>query len=100
MKSGGNDLIHSYGRRPPRECAMYSAALEQAEPWIENFQVRLDTMIQEISAKFPLGCEVYIADIFNPTNGVGDAPSIFLPDWPDGLAIHARYNEALSQSNC
>jgi hypothetical protein len=25
---------------------------------------------------------------------VGDAPSVFLPDWPDGLAIHAEYNAA------
>lgn len=95
MTSGGNDLIHSYGRSPPRECAMYSATLEQAEPWIENFRDRMDTMIREISAKFPVGCEIYIGDIYDPTDGVGDAPSVFLPDWPDGLAIHARYNDVI-----
>ncbi|MEM6469279.1 MAG: SGNH/GDSL hydrolase family protein [Planctomycetota bacterium] len=95
MTSGGNDLIHSYGRSPPRECAMYSATLEQAEPWIDSFQVRLRKMFDAITLKFPLGCEIYIADIYDPTDGVGDAPSIFLPDWPDGLAIHARYNEVI-----
>ena len=35
MTTGGNDLIHSYGRSPPREGAMYGATLEQAEPCIE-----------------------------------------------------------------
>jgi len=95
MTSGGNDLIHNYGRSPPRECAMYGAALQQAEPWIENFRSRLGQMFDQIQRRFPAGCEIYIADIYDPTDGVGDAPSIFLPDWPDGLAIHARYNQAI-----
>jgi len=38
MTSGGNDLIHSYGRSPARECAMYGATLEQAKPWIAAFK--------------------------------------------------------------
>ena len=95
MTSGGNDLIHSYGKSPPRECAMYSATLEQAQPWIENYRVRLDTMIRKIVDKFPSGCEIYIGDIYDPTDGVGDAPSVFLPNWPDGLAIHAQYNKMI-----
>ena len=95
MTSGGNDLIHSYGRSPPRECAMYGATLEQAEPWVNGFRDRLAEMFDAITERFPLGCEIYIADIYDPTDGVGDAPSIFLPHWPHGLAIHARYNEVI-----
>ena len=95
MTSGGNDLIHSYGRSAPRECAMYSASLEQAEPWIQNFETRLNTMFDEIESRFPLGCEIFIGDIYDPTDGVGDAPSVFLPPWPDGLAIHGRYNDVI-----
>ena len=95
MTSGGNDLIHMYGKSPPRECAMYGATLKQAEPWIANYQQRLNAMFDEIAMKFPGGCEIYIGDIYDPTDGVGDAPSIFLPDWPDGLAIHARYNQCI-----
>ena len=30
MTTGGNDLIHSYGRSPPREGAMYGATLERS----------------------------------------------------------------------
>lgn len=95
MTSGGNDLIHMYGRSPPRECAMYGASLQQAGPWIENFRDRLRSMFARLKSKFPGGCEIYIGDIYDPTDGVGDAPSIFLPPWPDGLAIHARYNEVI-----
>lgn len=97
MTSGGNDLIHSYGRAAPRECAMYGATLAEAEPWIERFRVRLNEMLGKIEAAFPGGCEIYLADIYDPTDGVGDAPSVYLPTWKDGLAIHARYNEAIRQ---
>lgn len=95
MTSGGNDLIHMYGRSPPRECAIYGATEEQAEPWIENFETRLTEMIDGIKAKFPGGCEIYIGDIYDPTDGTGNAASIFLPRWPDGIAIHAKYNQTI-----
>lgn len=95
MTSGGNDLIHSYGRRPPKECAMYGATLAEAEPWIAAFRDRLNGMLDQITASFPGGCEIYLADIYDPTDGVGDAPSVYLPHWPDALAIHERYNEVI-----
>ncbi|KAA5541425.1 SGNH/GDSL hydrolase family protein [Roseiconus nitratireducens] len=98
MTSGGNDLIHMYGRSDPRECAMYGATHEQAKPWIANFRLRLDSMFAAMMDRFPGGCEIYIADIYDPTDGQGDAPSVFLPDWPDGLAIHAEYNQAIREA--
>lgn len=97
MTTGGNDLIHSYGRAAPREGAMYGATLEQARPWIAAFRARLDEMLDSIDRCFPGGCEIYLGDIYDPTDGIGDAPSVFLPDWPDGLAIHAEYNQAIRQ---
>ena len=97
MTTGGNDLIHSYGRRPPVEGAMYGATLEQAKPWIAGFRDRLETMFEQITNRFPGGCEIFVGDIYDPTDGVGDAPSIFLPPWPDGLAIHARYNQTIRE---
>ncbi|QDV56983.1 SGNH/GDSL hydrolase family protein [Rosistilla oblonga] len=98
MTTGGNDLIHSYGRSPAREGAMYGATLDQAEPWIENFAARLDRMLNRIDESFPGGCEIFLANIYDPTDGIGDAPSIFLPPWPDGLAIHARYNAIIQDA--
>jgi lysophospholipase L1-like esterase len=37
MTTGGNDIIHNYGRTPPREEAMYGASMDEAKPWVENF---------------------------------------------------------------
>lgn len=98
MTTGGNDLIHSYGQRPPREGAMYGATISQAKPWIAQFRIRLDTMLDLINQRFPGGCHVFLADIYDPTDGVGDAPSVFLPDWPDGLAIHRQYNRIIHEA--
>ncbi|MEM7477077.1 MAG: SGNH/GDSL hydrolase family protein [Planctomycetota bacterium] len=98
MTTGGNDIIHNYGMTPPSEGAMYGATLTQAQPWIENFETRLNGMLDSIETLFPGGCEIYLADIYDPTDGVGDAPSIFLPHWKDGLAVHAAYNEILRRS--
>jgi len=95
ITTGGNDLIHSYGRHKPREGAMYGATLPQAQPWIKNFETRLHAMVDMLMAHFPGGCQIYLADIYDPTDGVGDAPSVYLPDWPAGLAIHAAYNRVL-----
>ncbi len=97
ITTGGNDLIHSYGRNAPREGAMYGATIAQAEPWIKDFEARLNGMLSDIEDLFPGGNEVHLANIYDPTDGVGDAPSIFLPDWPDGLAIHARYNKVIAR---
>lgn len=95
ITTGGNDLIHNYGRSSPEECAMYGATLSQAEPWISAFRSRLNEMVKKIEQRFPGGCEIYLADIYDPTDSVGDKPSMFLPFWPDGLAILAKYNAAI-----
>lgn len=98
MTTGGNDLIHWYGRQAPRQCAMYGATLAEAEPWIANFEERLLRMLDDITSKFPGGCEIYLANIYDPTDGVGDAISIMLSPWKDGLAIHARYNQVITDA--
>lgn len=98
MTTGGNDLIHNYGRSPPREGAMYGATFQEAQPWIVSFQKRLDLMLDLLDERFGGGCHVFLADIYDPTDGVGDAPSVYLPHWPDGLAIHAAYNKVIHRS--
>ncbi len=95
MTTGGNDLIHDYGRAPPREGAMYGATLEQAKPWIANFEKRLATMIDLIEERFSGGCAVFLADIYDPTDGVGDAARAGLPRWPDAMKLLAAYNEII-----
>ena len=98
MTTGGNDLIHNYGQTPPREGAMYGATLEQARPWIENYENRLNTMIELIEDRFPGGCMIFLADIYDPSDGVGDPASVWLPDWPDCMAILQAYNDVIHRS--
>lgn len=76
---------------------MYGAALEQARPWIENFRDRLNEIIDRLGERFPAGCEFFIANIYDPTDGVGDATNAGLPHWPDGLAVIHAYNEVIAR---
>lgn len=96
MTTGGNDLIHWYGRSPPREGAMYGATIEQAQPWIAGYEQRLDTIFSEIESRFPGGCAIFVADIYDPSDGRGDPESTWaLPPWPDCVKILTAYNAAL-----
>ncbi len=96
MTTGGNDLIHMYGRIPPREGAMYGATLDQAKPWIANFETRIETILDQTSSLFPGGCHIFLATIYDPTDDSGDAPAAGLPHWPDGVAILAEYNRIIA----
>lgn len=99
LSTGGIDLIHWYGKRDPVEGAMYGASWTQAEPWIANFSARLDRMMLALRDKFPGGCAVFIATIYDPTDTVGDienaGPMFWLPAWPDGKAVHTAFNDAV-----
>ncbi len=98
MTTGGNDLIHNYGRKPPEECAMYGATFEQAKPWIDNFRKRLDEMITQLKEKFPGGCNIFLANIYDPSDGTGNTLAWLtgLPAWPDGEKILDAYNKIIA----
>jgi lysophospholipase L1-like esterase len=95
ITTGGNDLIHDYGRTPPREGAMYGATWAQALPWVQNFEMRLEAILDQVNAHFPGGCQIFLANIYDPTDGVGDIQRAGLPAWPGGLRILAAYNEII-----
>jgi lysophospholipase L1-like esterase len=97
MTTGGNDIIHNYGKSPPEEGAMYGATLAQAGPWIANFEKRLDEMLTAITSRFPRGCEIFLGNIYDPTDGTGSARMAGLPSWPDGLKVLAAYNKVIQR---
>jgi lysophospholipase L1-like esterase len=97
VTTGGNDIIHDYGRSPPREGAMYGATLDQAQPWIAGFELRLGVMLQHIDACFPGGCLIFVATIYDPTDGVGDIATAGLPAWPAGISILHAYNRVIAK---
>jgi len=97
ITTGGNDLIHWYGQRPPQEGAMYGATLAQAQPWIDNYGQRLETMFSQIESRFPGGCLIFVADIYDPSDGAGDPEAVWLPGWRDCLPILTAYNAKLRE---
>lgn len=97
ITTGGNDIIHNYGRKPPCEGAMYGASWEQAQPWIVAFEQRLRAMIARIEECFPGGCRIFLANIYDPTDSVGDAARASLPEWKDAMRIVAAYNEIIAR---
>lgn len=95
MTSGGNDLIHDYGRTPPNERAMYGATWEQAQPWLAGYSARLEDAATRLGQLFPGGYQLFIGTIYDPTDGVGDIERAGLPAWPDGLRLLADYNQRI-----
>lgn len=97
MTSGGNDLIHDYGRTPPRDGAMYGCTYKEAEVWCENLKGRLDALLRGVMEKFPGGCEIFLANIYDPTDGVSDSSTVGLPRWPAGSKTVVLANRKISE---
>lgn len=97
ITSGGNDLIHDYGRTPPKDGAMYGCTYKQAQIWCENMKQRIDTLLTGLTRKFPGGCEIFLANIYDPTDGYGDPQTMGLPRWPDSMKILALANQKIAE---
>ena len=48
--------------------------------------------------RFPGGCEIFLGNIYDPTDGVGNAVLSGLPRWPDALRIHDAYNSIIEET--
>ena len=77
---------------------MYGATFEQAKPWIENFETRLNEILLNFQEMFPSGCHLFLANIYDPTDGVGDADKAGLPAWKDCTLILNAYNEIIERA--
>lgn len=100
ISSGGNDIIHDYGRSEPHDGAMYGCTYEQGLAWSGNFGVRLRGIVEGVNESFPGGCEIFVANVYDPTDGVGDIHNagMLLPKWPDGLKVHGLFNQVIAET--
>lgn len=106
ISTGGIDLIHDYGSAEPRDEALYGAGWEEGRVYAQNFRERLEQLLDGLIERFPGGCDIYLATIFDPTDGVGDIENVNfmlravrpLPAWPDGLKIHAAFNQHIREA--
>lgn len=103
VSTGGIDLIHDYGAGTPRDGALYGADMTLGNQAALRFGERLGALLDGLASRFPGGCHVYLMTIYDPTDGVGDIENAGallrlikpLPAWPEGLAIHAAFNEQI-----
>jgi len=77
---------------------LYGASYSQAIPWIRAFEKRLDQMLNAIEGAFPGGCQVFLANVYDPTDDGGNLESAGLPPWPDARFIHGEYNQILARA--
>jgi lysophospholipase L1-like esterase len=100
ITTGGNDLIHDYGRTPPRDGAAYGCTYAQALQWKETLRARLKALLEGTMKAFPGGCEIFLANLYDPTDGVGDIQhaNLLLPAWPDGLRVLALWNDVIAET--
>lgn len=97
ITSGGNDLIHNYGLSPPKDGAMYGCSCKQAIVWTENIKQRIQKLLDGVIARFPGGCEIFLANIYDPTDGVGDPQIVGFPRWPDAMKILSLTNRKIAE---
>lgn len=97
ITSGGNDLIHNYGLSPPKDGAMYGCTYEQAVVWTENIKRRIQKLLDGVIETFPGGCEIFLANIYDPTDGVGDPQIVGFPRWPDAVKILSLTNQKIAE---
>ncbi len=96
VTSGGNDLIHDYGRSEPQHDAMYGCTYPQGQEWCDLLENRLDTLLTGIMEKFPGGCDIFFANIYDPTDGVGDPQTMGLPRWRACVKVLGLANEKIA----
>ncbi|MCF7956267.1 MAG: SGNH/GDSL hydrolase family protein [Phycisphaerae bacterium] len=97
MTSGGNDLIHDYGRSKPVDGAMYGCSYKQAINWTENIKQRVTTLVEGVMKKFPGGCDIFLANIFDPTDDVSDPQAKGLPRWRGASKIARLTNQKIAE---
>lgn len=100
ITTGGNDLIHDYGRSAPTDGAMYGCTYQQAQEWKENYRGRLKKIVEGISKQFPGGCEIFLGNVYDPTDGVGDIQNahLLLPKWKDAEGSLKLMNQAIAET--
>ncbi|OGQ89042.1 MAG: hypothetical protein A2289_18685 [Deltaproteobacteria bacterium RIFOXYA12_FULL_58_15] len=96
---GGNDLIHNYNCSSPGECHAFCSSLAAATSWADNYRQRMIGFIQAAKASITGPTYILLANIYDPTDGVGDIENagVGLPPWPDGFDVLALYNQQIEQ---
>jgi len=97
ITTGGNDLIHDYGRSAPKDGAMYGCSYEQALVWTENVKQRIGKLLEGLVAGFEGSCEIFLANIYDPTDGLSDPYIVGFPRWSEGTRVVILMNKKIAE---
>ncbi len=64
---------------------------------MRNFDQRLETIARRVRETFPGGCQIFIANIYDPSDGAMGTSRTRAAAWPDGLQVLAAYNQVLAK---
>ncbi len=84
LTTGGNDL------------ALCGEPTVVADP-IAGFNQRLEALLPLLDQKFPGGFMVFLGNLLDPTDGVGDFENTGLPTIPEGLFRLHQLNDAIAR---
>jgi lysophospholipase L1-like esterase len=89
MTVGGNDLLHHYGVQEEK-------GLKLSFEMQKNLR-KIITILQD-SAKFPKPARIYIGNIYDPSDGIGEGleKEGYSP-WPDGLRVLDHWNRRIQE---
>ena len=93
---GINDILHDFGRSPPRDGALYGANLSEIGGLVSGFEKRLRLITRRARETFPGRCRIYIANLCDPTDRDGDIELAGLPAWAHWLYAITSFNRAIS----
>lgn|GEM_PF-6104123 len=92
---GGNELIDTCSGTPC-DGGVFGCTLAQGTAWSYNFKSRLETQIVDVlknAALYPRVQKIVLANIYDPTDGVGLAGY----GWPAGAGVLAQYNARIAE---
>lgn len=81
---GGNDVLAAYG-----DTRLAAAVIREVRAGVDEALTR----IAEVAAP---DASVALGNVYDPSDGTGDAPSVGLPPWPDVVAVLRELNTMLS----
>ncbi|MEM3586015.1 MAG: SGNH/GDSL hydrolase family protein [Candidatus Jordarchaeaceae archaeon] len=89
MTVGGNDLLHHYGVSEERGLKLSYE--------MQKKLLRIITILQD-SEKFPEPARIYIGNIYDPSDGLGEGleKEGYSP-WPDGLKVLSHWNKRIEE---
>ena len=99
ITSGSADVLPPPGKPAAGAGSIYGCSPHEAEKQAARLRERLARVLEGLAERLPGGCQVLLANLPDPTDGVGDFENARgdLRPWPDGLLVLRTLNGAIGE---